>query len=362
MGGNALKYLNPLRVDSTQAVALFHHIQRNLAVHVAAPLWLVPWLWEKQDHGDLDIVIEHPHHDLHQRLLPQLFGIDPARCMVNDTVVSTPMPALWAPDRVVQVDFIAASSDDARTKRLYYGGGDLGMLLGRVAAWHGFVFGMDGLRLRSDPALPWSRDIRLSTDPSAILRFLGYPPRFPPFTTYPELWRHVVEGPRARPWMFLPSATTAENRSRDRQRRQIGRFTEWVLTTYPKADQAHDPLGQRATPAQALAEAETAFPDLDLRQQVAAQQADWQARREDQAALGRAAIRAVLADPDGLAAERLGELIRAVHSHLPRRDERERLLDQPDTRELLLRLARTAARCVVLEAGLAVNRDTGDEG
>ena len=58
MGGNALKHLHPVRLTSAEVIDLVHHLHRNWQLVDPRPLYLVPWVAEKLDHGDIDLICE----------------------------------------------------------------------------------------------------------------------------------------------------------------------------------------------------------------------------------------------------------------------------------------------------------------
>ena len=347
MGGNALKHLSPVRLSSAEVVDLSHHLHRLWQLVAPSCLYLVPWIASKRDHGDVDVIAEidgDPTSVVHH--FARLLGADPAAIVRNGTVFSTPVPVPWDAQRLVQVDLISCAPEAAPMMRFFYAGGDFGMLLGRVAAWHGLVFGMDGLRYRADADAPWQRDVLLSRDPAQILHLLGYgPPPF--FDTYPTLWRYIIDGPMAGAWMFLPTATNAENRSRDRQRRMIGEFQEWVAATYPDRLTAPTP---RATPAQARAWVAAHCPWIDLTAELSRQEAAWTETKARVRALGLAAVEDVVADGVDMAAR--GAVIRAMQRHLPPPAARAAIMDDPQRRSDLEHLARVAARLCARELGL----------
>lgn len=59
-GGNALKHLHPVRLSSVEVNELVHHLHRNWQLVDPQPLHLVPWVAEKTDHGDVDLLCEAP--------------------------------------------------------------------------------------------------------------------------------------------------------------------------------------------------------------------------------------------------------------------------------------------------------------
>lgn len=308
MGGNALKEYKPKRMTSKEVIDIFHYIQRLWALdRTYPPLYLVPWIEEKDDHGDIDIVVEGSI-EIVKRFLDDHVKIQKR----NDKVIS----AGWQVDQhIVQVDFICADPEDAAATRFFYSGGDFGMLLGRLAAWHGLVFGMDGLRLRANPLEPWSQDILLTALPERILRTLGLNGVPPRFKTYENMWEYVLSSTMARPYMFMPEATNAENRSRDKQRPKIKEFQAWLRRQFTwKPGDPHDLL--RVPFETALAQTHLEFGSR-IMLEYQAQKETWNQERNFLHRIGAGAVEAVSAKV--LSKEDLGLVIRGMQAHMPER-------------------------------------------
>lgn len=308
MGGNALKEFKPQRMTSKEVIDIFHYIQRLWALdRTYPPLYLVPWIEEKDDHGDIDIVAEASVETV-KRFLDDHVKIQKR----NDKVIS----AGWQVDQnIVQVDFICVDPEDAAATRFFYSGGDFGMLLGRLAAWHGLVFGMDGLRLRADPEQPWSNDIHLTALPVRILYALGLQQPMPRFRKYEDMWEYVLSSKMARPYMFMPEATNAENRSRDKQRPKIKEFQAWLRRwfTWKPGDPQDIP---RMPFEAALGKAHGEFGSRVM-EEYQAQKETWNQERNFLHRIGAGAVEAVSAK--GLSKEDLGLVIRGMQAYMPER-------------------------------------------
>jgi hypothetical protein len=278
-----------------------------------------------------------------------MVGADRAAISRNDKVLSVPVPLPWDSGRIVQVDFICCASDEAAATRFFYAGGDFGMLLGRVAAWQGLVFGMDGLRYRAERDVAWAADVHLTADPAEVLAALGYPAVLPWFDTYDTLWRFVLSSPLAGPWMFMPEATNHENRSRDKQRRKVGDFQSWLSDNFP--DHLAPPAPRR-TPAEARDWVRTRFPAIAIDEILRLQEARFQHAKLRTRLLGMGAVEDVLGS--GHPPELLGDLVRDMQPLLPDKAERERALADPAGWPQIIARARRAAASVALARGLAI--------
>ena len=352
MGGNALKHLAPVRLTSAEVIDLVHHLHRNWQLVDRHPLYLVPWIAEKQDHGDIDVICEAAPETVVQ--FAAMVGADTAAINRNGAVLSVPVPLPWdggsATPRICQVDFICCISEEAAATRFFYAGGDFGMLLGRVAAWQGLVFGMDGLRYRAERDIAWQTDLHLTAQPAEVLASLGYPATLPWFDTYDRMWRFVLSSPLAGPWMFMPTATNAENRSRDRQRRKIGDFQEWLSEHFGDGTEAPAP---RKAPAEAREWVRQRFPSADIDAVLQLQEDRFTYAKLRTRLLGLGALEDVIDTPHE--PESLGRLVHAMQMLLPAKAEREAAMADPVRWPDMIRLARAAATAVAAANGLATH-------
>ncbi|GDY14643.1 hypothetical protein LBMAG53_35210 [Planctomycetota bacterium] len=345
MGGNALKHLHPIRLTSAEVVALVHHLHRNWQLVDARPLYLVPWVAEKQDHGDIDLICESNAPTVER--FAGMIGAHVAAISRNDKVLSVPVPVPWDRGRIVQVDFICCATAEAPATRFFYAGGDFGMLIGRVAAWQGLVFGMDGLRYRAERDVPWAADVHLTADPSTVLTALGYPAELPWFDTYDTLWRFVLSSPLAGPWMFMPEATNHENRSRDKQRRKVGDFQSWLSEHF---SERLSPPAPRRTPAEARDWVRKHFPAIGIDEALHLQEARFAYAKLRTRLLGLGAAQSVLST--GHPPELLGKVVHDMQVHLPDKATREEALASPHGWDDMIGRARAAAALVAAARGL----------
>lgn len=226
MGGKALHKLDlkPDRVDTRTLVNVFNDVHRRWLLHTELPLRLVPWTADKDDHGDIDVISPLSVGET-ENIVAQF--VLRGSSLVNDNVISWGVPC---GKQLVQMDFICVDLPQNKAPGVFYAGTDLGMLLGRVAAWLGFKLMPDGLYIRKTEAT--GVDIFVTTDPCRILSILGYC-NFPSFQSRVDVWVYILRGHYTVPWAFLPSSTTAENRSRDAARPSMATFQAWVAQNWP---------------------------------------------------------------------------------------------------------------------------------
>lgn len=264
MGGNALKSLGieTVRLDSPTALHIFNHLNRNWLRFCDKPLELVPWPAWKLDHGDIDILTPVPHQEARELMASFVL---PARSTENDGVISQ---AFEIDGLYVQVDFICYD-EITPSIRMFHSGADFGMMVGRLAAWHGFKLAPDGLYVRKT-ADAGSEDILVSEEPQEILDVLGYSNGFP-FPREPkDLWSFIASSELFVPWAFAPKSTNAENRSRDEKRPNIHAFRDWMGPG--RADM--EPCGRYAKKGsyeEALARIQAKVPNVEVYLRIAAQ-------------------------------------------------------------------------------------------
>ena len=347
MGGHALKHLSPRRLTSAEVQLMVHHLLRRWSAIHDQPFTLVPWVADKADHGDIDLVCTVAPELLMARLAA--WDVDPALVSRNDRVLSIPVPLPWhagdGPAPIAQVDCICCRPEEAVALRFYLSGGDFGLLLGRVAAWHGLVFGMDGLRYRADASVPWQRDVHLTADPARILVALGYPPRLPWFGCDRDLWAFILSSPMAGAWMFAPEATHHDNRTRDRQRPAVLRFQAWLAAQPPPVMPP-----RRPAPDEVRAWVASRFPEVPLAAFLARQEAEFRYQKLLTRILGMDAAAAVVGAD--LPAEVHGGIVRGMAQRLPPLAERIAAMATPAGWAEEVDRAHAAAAAVAAEQGL----------
>jgi len=171
VGGRVFGLTLP-RISSETALRIIEKVRGT-----GFPFEMIPWLPSKTDHGDIDLVM--PKGDLWP-LGPLLQAKQVKR---NGQVWSFLLP------EDIQLDIITNNNPRHAVAYLTY---DVGMFLGQVAIYQGLTFALEGLRLRADPALPWSEDILFETDPVRSFRELGYEFPFPPLQNEEELFQFIL--------------------------------------------------------------------------------------------------------------------------------------------------------------------------
>jgi len=342
MGGNALAHLGVGRADTRTVINLYNRICRLGALY-GMRLHLVPWVEEKDDHGDIDVLTDYVPGGV-ACFMKHNFGIAENEMSTNGNVISVAVP--YDSKLKIQVDFITTPDEDMPFSMFYYAGGDLGSLVGRIAAAKGYTFATNGFRLRADHERGILEDIKLPVKMVRALDLLGFKtmPDAETFKTYHNMWTYVMSSELVHPAMFMPDATNSENRSRDKQRRMIGKFQDWIRSQYPDDCEK---LGdyQRFTGAERL----HCMPeDLSTHAQkvLAQRERDEENRAGRSACYGRKAVFEVFGT---LSNEDMGAIIREMQPLLPTKNDREDLWKL--NKDMALMLSKNAARAAGLKLG-----------
>lgn len=335
MGGNALKAIGPSRLSSSGVLHLFNRVEW-VANMLGYRVRLVPWVSDKVSHGDVDIIVtasSFAPEDM--ETLERMLGVPGASAYKH---VNGPVTSIAVPLNVrhtvepqgqgpfyAQVDLIFTPQPDFTS--LYYSGGGLGMLIGRVAASNGYVFASDGLRLRANSSEPWSRDITLTTDPREALEFLGYDPALggSGFETEEDVWRFALSGRVAKPWMFVSENTNAENKNRDSKRKNFIRFQEWLQKTY-SPDELAIPVGFDRDSSDWYYDRvgiATGVFQRDFMKLVVDQRVKHEETLAMHTVWGRSTVCEVLGDKArDMTDSQIGEIIRVMQAYLPPKQQR----------------------------------------
>lgn len=370
MGGNALKHLDPLRLASKDVLEIGWRVQRIADCYPGMTARPVPWVLDKESHGDVDVLVSHEGNDdsvvqdFFRQLGPALkVGWPPDRELVhiNDKVMSLGIPwkSSWnGQEGRVQLDLIQTPHQEMRHAMVYYAGGGLGMMLGRIASHYGYVFGTDGLRLRADPDVPWMEDILLTNDPGESLAFLGYRPiDVSSFRAEEDLWTTVLANKRAHPWMFIPEGTNAHNRHRDKVRPAFVRFQRWIAETYPI--ELTGPRPTRWTWTQAANNVRHARLKYagSIDEHLTSMEQEWNEVRSSKAFFGANPARAALSRAGIVIEEEqnkyIGAVINRMKMLLPHEDEHRQLFryrnQHPELTNVIARAADWAVRFTLAE-------------
>lgn len=202
---------------------------------------IVPYYSEKEDFGDLDIIVR-ANTDVVRDAIIKYFGFIPLHKLAKDHRYSTNHNCFsfcYNTERPItaydsfQIDLICTVAD-YKTTIAYYSYNDVGNILGRFFHKFGLKYGHQGLMypLRDERGI--RKEILVSNDQTKILEFLGLNPEKwnNGFTTLEDIFEWVATGRYFDPTIF--NELSAINEKRDRKRKTFSKFLDWLEKTKPK--------------------------------------------------------------------------------------------------------------------------------
>lgn len=184
----------------------------------------------KADFGDCDILVEGgDHYDPHQAAA----ALDAVEVVRNGPVTS--VGVLVRPDEpyrngnVFQVDLIKMAPEAFGFALNYFGHGDTGNLLGRIAHSQGVSLRHDGLFYYFRDGDYKFREILLTREFSEALPFMGYAPATleQGFETQEDIYNYVASSQFFNRDIFLLENRNARSRVRDKKRKMYMEFLKW---------------------------------------------------------------------------------------------------------------------------------------
>lgn len=225
MGGNALKEYGTRRYKVEEFQRVWGEVYFKIIEKEATTiLSVIPFYHEKQEFGDMDIIIQSfPNVDMHKYLL-DIFK--PEAYYSNGNVLSIKYEEL-------QIDFIITPKEYYHVALNYFSWNDLGNLIGRIYHKLGFKYGHDGLwYILRDPdnSDHMIKAIPVSLDIDDMLNFIGLerPSLFGGFDSPVEIWDYVISSPFFDEKIYAYENLNAENRVRNRKRTMYQGFLDYV--------------------------------------------------------------------------------------------------------------------------------------
>lgn len=231
----------------------------------------VPYYSEKEDFGDLDIIIK-ANTDVVRDAVVKHFGFIPEKSKEDHShQYSTNHNVISFLYETFQIDLICTIAD-YETSIAYYSFNDVGNILGRFCHKLGLKFGHTGLLypLRSD-GRSIRKEIVISRDVNEILRFLGLNSSKwnTGFTTLEDIFEWVSTGQYFDPTIFERGEMSVINEKRDRKRKTFSKFLDWVEETKPKQNYVFENSGDSFADKDKYIPGIEAFFGVDIRGQQA---------------------------------------------------------------------------------------------
>jgi hypothetical protein len=274
MGGSALDVDNK-RLTSHE----FDQVSRDLSerlvlMDAVANTHVVQYVREKETHGDIDILVQlqGPRQAVevqmanHVLQATDMYKNGPSTSMDTVWRVQGPGGSTYRTDPI-QVDLVFVPENQWAMTKTFFDWNDLGNLLGKVARYHRYKLGFQGLRISYWYDFDKSEklgDYTVTRDPEEALEFLGYDyeRHREGFDAFEEMFEYALSSEKAVPLAFQSAQLNASQRRRDLKREVYQQFMSWLSRQRP-----HEHL-PRPSPRAALEKAEAAFPEANLREQI----------------------------------------------------------------------------------------------
>lgn len=230
MGGNALSCASVRLAKENYDRVARHCVARLRALYPNKRIQALGAYRAKADFGDCDILVEGG-----EEYDPNLAAaaLEPVEVARNGPVTSVgvlvhPLPATRDGD-VFQVDLIRMEPVAFDFALDYFGHGDAGNLLGRIAHALGVSLRHDGLFYYVRDGDYKFRDILLTRVYSEALVFMGYAPEklAAGFDTPEDIFGYVASSPFFNRDVFLLENRNAKSRVRDKKRKMYMEFLRW---------------------------------------------------------------------------------------------------------------------------------------
>lgn len=231
MGGN-LYSVN--RLNKEDFIDLIGEISPALMVMFGDRRFsIVPFYTEKEDFGDLDVVVESDVGTVRDIVINH-FNLPSERKMVK-LPYSTNSNVFSFSFKGFQIDMIC-TVHDYDTMLAYHSYNDVSNILGRFYHKMGLKLSEQGLSypVRSEEHSILG-EVPVSIDPHDMMSFLGldFEKWEKGFTTLEDLFEWVAAGKYFDPFIFLGKLSPI-NEKRNKKRKTFSKFIEWIKTAAPK--------------------------------------------------------------------------------------------------------------------------------
>lgn len=233
MGGNAIKNVSITRYNREQYDALcakVRHVFETDRRVIGTRIHITDCFEEKQDFGDLDVLIQEPHESYERpwnlEIFRNLFATKEIHR--NGSVVSMEHEGF-------QIDFIEVPRDEFDFAKAYFAWNDLGNLMGKTARQLGLKYGHQGLVYTiRDGIGDKVGEIVVTKDPKEAFQFLGYDwDRFQlGFKNLEEIFRFAVSSKYFNPKAYALENLNHVDRIRDKKRATYQAFLTWLKESY----------------------------------------------------------------------------------------------------------------------------------
>lgn len=225
MGGNLLK---GKRITTKQ----YYEVIDNLILLVSNSLSpdmsvnQIPFIKEKEDHGDIDLVIGYKEVIDYVCIYESLNNLD----NISEVITNSSNKSIHFLYNGVQVDLIFIQNKYVEYAINYFSYNDLGNLLGRMAKRLDFKHGHLGLSFKLMYNTTVIKEYYLTNDFYVFLSNLGLDITIfkNGFDTYEEMFKYVLSSPYFNPSIYQYESLNHTNRTRDKKRKTYNMFLDYI--------------------------------------------------------------------------------------------------------------------------------------
>lgn len=233
MGGNAFKHIDvsqPERFGLSEFGDAFSKV-KGVVSQFGMKCDFIPYIRDKTDFGDLDVVVEKPSGTTTPDLITREIMKEIGEVVVKNSNVHSVLTKPIFGGKPIQIDLIYTKAKYYNSSLTYYAWNDFGALMGRIAHCRGLKYGHDGLSLRL-----WKEgieDIHLTSDTEKIFSFMAwdYKRFLEGFNTLGEMFQYTasLSGFNGRSYQY--EELDHKNRTRNRKRINYNAFVDWLEKT-----------------------------------------------------------------------------------------------------------------------------------
>ena len=225
MGGSALKNIETKRLDTKEFEELKNELISKLEYEFMTNLYPLKYYYEKQDHGDLDILIKIPFIN-DNRIESILYD----KFLCNEVVHNG---GCYSFDyKEFQIDLILTEEKYWEIAKIFYDFNDWGIFAGRIANSIGLKFGYEGLKyvLYSEDKSEKLKKIHLTSNIKKIFYILGldYEKYLKGFKNLDEMFTYFAYSKRFYKKLGTLGFLNSDQRHRDKKRKNIKAFEKWL--------------------------------------------------------------------------------------------------------------------------------------
>lgn len=223
MGGHALDRVSTRRYDDAEYRVLQEELKMELDKLFGMPLHFVNAYFEKESHGDMDIMLLNDGKlgNMKDKIEAHF---KPGQIYCNGNVYSFDYKEL-------QIDIIFTTPDNWETSKVFFDFDPSGNLMGKIAHKFGLKYGFKGLVYPyRNPAGIELADITVSKDNDRIFKFLGFDFQIfkAGFKTKVEIFDYVINSKHFDPQNFMMENLNHIDKKRNRKRPTYQEFLEYI--------------------------------------------------------------------------------------------------------------------------------------